>query len=107
MGLNPPRPALKQMRGLGVKHNPMTALELYKYISDNQLQWRWENFEDGEDVIIFLYHFELADFASLIKNFLDYDEPFNVVVTSSSVAIRMQEICDFYGIEIESVFPKN
>jgi len=85
----------------------MTELQLYKHISDNQLEWKWENFKDGEDVIIFLRHFELADFASLIENFLHYDEPFNVVVTSSSVAIRMQEICDFYGIEIESVFPKN
>lgn len=87
----------------------MTELELYKFIKENNIEWRWEiNREGGreqDDVILLPYIFQFEDFMKLVGD--AYDEyPLEVKARKDYVAIWMNHICDDFGIEIENVFPK-
>lgn len=87
----------------------MTELQLYKFVQDNRVEWRWEiNRETGyekDDVILLPYIFHFEDFMKLIGDAFD-EYPLEVKARRDYVAIWMQEICDYFGIEIENVFPK-
>lgn len=84
----------------------MTELELYKFIHDNNIEYRWQPNELGKDeVMIFPYTFQLNDFYLLIKKSCTFDDggvPMNL--RDGYVAIWMGDICDYAGIEMENVF---
>ncbi len=83
----------------------MTELELYKFITDANVEWHRENNEGKDDIIIMPYVFNLKDFCELVKNYDDDGEGLQMRLMSGSyVAIWMKELCDYFGVEMNNVF---
>jgi hypothetical protein len=86
----------------------MTELELYKFIHENGVEWRWDNNAGHDDVIIFPYIFWLEDFCKLIKDYEGSDGggvPARIM--NGYAAIWMVDLCEYFGIEIENVFKRD
>lgn len=84
----------------------MSELELHKYITANAIEWHWADNNETPDVLIFPRVYELTWFVLLLSHshFDDGGIPCNLM--DGYVAIWMNDICDYYGINIENVFPK-
>lgn len=82
----------------------MKATELLRYILKTELEWRWEN----DDVIVWVPFYELQDFHELVKgNGGVFDDGgIECHMVNNYIAIEMKCFCDYYGIELEDVFPK-
>lgn len=81
----------------------MKAVDLYRYISDNNIEWHRQNNEGVEDVIIFPYTFQLEEFNDLIKNY-HKDEGVPAVIKNGYLAIWMLDLCSYFDIDINDVF---
>jgi hypothetical protein len=85
----------------------MTALELYKYIKNYQIEWHWIEDEEGQDVIIFPYIFQLEDFTKLLSS-SDFDDDGIVCnLKHDYIVIKLKDLCESNGIELSEVFPEN
>jgi hypothetical protein len=84
----------------------MKALDLYKFIQENDVEWRWENNDGEKDVLIFPYVFELKGFCELIKNY-EPDEPLQVRLKNGYAAIWMKDLCEYFGIKLSEVFEED
>ena len=82
----------------------MTSIQLYKFITDNGLEWRWELNEGEEDVILFLPFYLLDEFTKL-TNWSD-DWVYECVLKSNCIVLFIQHICDWHGLDIEDIFDK-
>jgi hypothetical protein len=81
----------------------MTELELYKYITDNNIEWHRHDNEGTPDVIILPYTFQLEDFNKLIVNH-DTDDGLLCRLKNGYAAIWMKDLCEYYGIKMNNVF---
>lgn len=78
----------------------MTELELYQFINDNEIEYRWE----ADDVYVWIYlGHSLKEFAALSCHFLE-DGGYNVNLQETYVCIEMKEVCGYFGIELKNVF---
>lgn len=84
----------------------MTELELYKYINDNNIEWHRHDNNGNPDVIILPYIFELEEFANLITSYTD-DEGMDCRLKGKYIGIWMQDICQYYEIDMDKVFIEN
>jgi hypothetical protein len=81
----------------------MTELELYKYINDNGIEWHRQDNDGTPDIIIFPYIFQLEEFCKLVMGY-ESEEGVILRLFGGYVAIWMQDLCDYYGIDIDKVF---
>jgi len=81
----------------------MTELELYKYITDNEIEWHRRDNNGKLDVIIFPSISDIDEFVELARGCVD-DEGIECSLKDGYLAIWMQDICDYYGIDIDKVF---
>lgn len=87
----------------------ISALRLYKYINDNKIEWRWSwhSNHSAEDVIILPLICQLKEFNDLLTdNFLD-EGGYEISMKKGYVGIWMNDICEYYDIDIEEVFPRD
>jgi hypothetical protein len=82
----------------------MTELDLYKFIKENCIEWHKQDNDGTEDVVIFLYIFELEEFCKLFQNYNEDDGGLVVHIVNNRAAIWMNDLCDYYGIDIDKVF---
>ncbi len=82
----------------------MTALELYKYITDNNIEWDRHDNDGVEDVIIFPYFCQLDDFRKIAGPYLFDDDGISCTLKDGYLAIWMKDICDYYGFDFNEVF---
>ncbi len=82
----------------------MTELDLYKFITDNAIEWHRHDRNGNDDVIIFPYIFQLEEFSKLFKN---YDEGLDIKLMDGYVCIWMRDLCEYYGVEMNNVFKGN
>jgi hypothetical protein len=82
----------------------MTELELYKFIHHNDIEYRREDNEGTSDILMFLYVFQLEDFCKLVKDYNIDDGGLSIRLVNCYVAIWMNEVCDYYDIDIDKVF---
>lgn len=82
----------------------MNSIQLYKFITDNCLEWRWTNNEQEDDVILFLPFSSLGGF-SIVTEWSD-DEPYPCVLKSNYIALFLKNICEYHGLDIEDIFDK-
>lgn len=80
----------------------MKALDLYKFIQDNAIEYHWDNNNNERDVIIFPYTFQIEDFVKLISHTID--EGFECRIMDGYLAIWMFDICESCNIELTEVF---
>ena len=82
----------------------MKAIELYKFIHDNNVEFHWRDNEGTKDVIIFPYTFWMDEFSKLIKG-CDFDgQGIECRLMDGYFAIWMKDICEYFGIELEEIF---
>ena len=82
----------------------MKATELLRYILKTELEWRWEN----DDVIVWVPFYELQDFYNIVKGSggVFDDGGVECTMVNGYIAFEMKCFCDYYGVEMEEVFPK-
>jgi hypothetical protein len=84
----------------------MTALELYKYIKNNDIEWHWIEDENEKDVMILPYIFQLEDFVKLLSPTDFDDEGIICNLKDGYIAIKLKYLCESNGIELSEVFPE-
>ena len=85
----------------------MEAIDLYKYINDNNIEWHYQDNNGTDDVIIFTYAFQVEDFNKLIKKYVS-DGGIECRMMDGYFAFWMNDICEHFGIELSKVFdPKD
>jgi hypothetical protein len=82
----------------------MTELELYKFIEENGIEYHW--FNENTNVIIFVNHYLLPDWNKLLGIHILDEEGIVCRMKDGYMCFEMNEICDYFGIEISNVFLK-
>ncbi|MCK9255826.1 MAG: hypothetical protein GX793_01505 [Bacteroidales bacterium] len=84
----------------------MTDLELYKFIKECDVEWKWEKFDGEEynDIVMFISTQNIDEFQELIKDYLDAKGFYKCNLKTDCIAVRMCAICDFYDIDMDKVF---
>lgn len=79
----------------------MTELELYKYITENNIEYHW-----CEDIVYLCpYIFQLEEFVELLpKGVFDDGGIRDIRLYDGYASIEMNCICDYCGINPENVF---
>jgi hypothetical protein len=80
----------------------MTELKLYKFVKDNELEFRWH----GDDVMLFVNFSELAEFTALLGRFFFDDGGSPVTLNRDCVCVEMKGICESFGLNLANVFEK-
>jgi hypothetical protein len=87
----------------------MTELQLFKWVKEWEPEYRWDTNDETKqaDVILWFSVYAIESFYKLLDPSLFNDGGgLDARLVSNSIAIWMGEICDYFGIEIENVFPK-
>ena len=88
----------------------MTELELFKFTKDHNIENHWyiKNEENGdkesEEIIYFLYFFQLDEFIKLIKGYDLSDSPIECKLMDGYIGFDIFPICEYYGVDPENVF---
>jgi hypothetical protein len=82
----------------------MTELDLYKFITDNEVEWHRHDRDGEDDVIIMPYIFHLEEFTKL---FNVNEEGVDIKLMNGYVCIWMKDLCEYYGVEMNNVFKGN
>lgn len=84
----------------------MTALELYKFVNDNDIEWHWSNNGDKLDVIIFVNFYNIDDFHKILSDSIFDDEGIICHMKDGYFCFWMNDICEYFGIYLNEVFEK-
>lgn len=84
----------------------MTEIELYKFIRDNDIEWHWRDNDGQEDVYILPFYFNLPDLIEILGGTILTNEGIECRLRDGYFAIWMNDICEYFGIDIFQVFPK-
>lgn len=88
----------------------MTELDLYKFITKNNLESHWvvisNAFEADEinDVVVFIPIYLLDDWGNLLGSPIFDEEGISCVMKVNYLCFMMQQICDYFDIEITKIF---
>lgn len=87
----------------------MTELDLFKWVQEWQPEWRWDTngSSNEDDVIIWLSIYSLESFQKLLPAGSFDDGGIEARLQDRHVVIWARDICDYSGIKIENVFPKD
>jgi hypothetical protein len=83
----------------------MTELELHRWITRNNIEWRWQDNDGVKDVLVFPRLGELSSLVSRIdpqSSFFELGR--EVTWMGDYLCIWMRELCEYFGIEIENIF---
>jgi hypothetical protein len=81
----------------------MTAIELYKLVNHYGCEWHILENNGKKDVILFIDFPALSNFCFLLSAFLSDEK--TVILKTSYIALWMNEVCDYYDINIDEIFP--
>jgi hypothetical protein len=85
----------------------MKAIELYRFITENDIEYHYRDNNGTEDVIIFPYTFQIDEFSELLKSYDYCDGGIECFLMDGYFAIWMKDVCEYYGIELSEVFDKD
>ena len=77
----------------------MTAIQLYKFISDNELECHKC---DDNDIIIFINDFMIEEFCRLVN--FSGEDGVEMVMRSNYFGLKLLQICEYYDIDIEEFY---
>ena len=80
--------------------------KLKDYIEDNNVEWHYRMNGKEEDVLIFPYTFQLCDFVKLFNPDIFDEDGIECVLKDGYVAIWMNDICEYYNVELSDIFNK-
>ena len=82
----------------------MSELDLYKFITNNDIEWHRRENEGTEDIIIFPNTFQLDDLIKILSPGLFDDGGVECHLMNGYVCIWMKDICEYSGIDMDRVF---
>lgn len=85
----------------------MTAIELYKFIHQNDVEFKWENNKDQRDILIFVTVYDIQEFNDLLTQTAFDDYGIECTMMKGHFAFWMDDICQHYGIDLVEVFGKD
>ena len=85
----------------------MTELELRKYIQENNIEWHRQDNDGIDDVLIFPSFHQIEAFHKILSPCLFDYEGIECSMKDGYFAIWMQDICSYYGVEMNNVFDGN
>ena len=88
----------------------MTELELSKFIENRGCEWHWDFHNDGIHLVLFVSAENLRDFCNMLGYYIFDDEGLpceqRLLHDGSVGLVPFENICEYYGIEPETIFPK-
>ena len=85
----------------------MTELELYKFITKNNIFYEYFLDENNEEnVCIHIDYKKFNAFCELITPFGFDEEGIKCILFYKYLAISMKELCEMFNIEINNIFEK-
>ena len=81
----------------------MTAIELYKFVTKNDLSYTWINIKD-QDVILFVTISNLEELNKLLGPKILDEDGIECRMKDGYFCFEMADICDYFGIDITDVF---
>ena len=78
----------------------MKAIDLYKFINENNLEYHWHN----DDVILFINLLYLEEFNKLLGPHILNDDGISCIMKDGYICFMMQYICEHYDIELNEIF---
>ena len=85
----------------------MNALQLYKYIHKNKIEYHWLNNEGTQDVIIFPSFDQLDELNKLVPFAVYEDNGIPCAIKDGYVALWMSYICEYCDIDMSDVFEQS
>ena len=83
----------------------MTALELYRFVVENKLEYnRFENDNGEVEVLLFIEFYNLKYFAEMLGPGAFDDEGIPCTMKDGYVCVEMSLVCDWFDIDIDEVF---
>jgi predicted aspartyl protease len=80
----------------------MTALKLYKFINENNIEIDWR----GDELVIWVSFYDLKEFAEMLgRNFLS-EGGYDVNLQNNCIALDIVPICEYFDIETTEIFAK-
>lgn len=85
----------------------MTALDLYRFVTNNKIEWHVHQNDQGkEDVILLPQHYEMEEFSKMLGTGIFDDAGITCHWKGSYIAVWMTDICEYFGIDVWDVFRK-
>ena len=81
----------------------MKATELFSYVNNKAIEYHWHD----NDVIMMPLVFEVEEFNKLLPASIFDDDGIECVMKDNYFCFHMRAICEYCGIELEEIFPKN
>ena len=86
----------------------MTELDFYKWVNENNPEYRWSTNGNKDDVILWINFWQIKYFMELLSSPGLFDEGgIEVRLQETAIAIWASDILDYFGIELEKIFDKN
>lgn len=82
----------------------MNSLTLYKFINDNNIEFRWQRNDGVYDVMIFPTTNQIEDFFNILTPCVFDDGGIDCTMMNGYFAIWMGDICKYYSIDMTEVF---
>lgn len=78
----------------------MTELQLYKFCKDKEIDWR------GDKLILWIPFQDIQEFTKMIGYCYLSEGTTNVCLLSDYVALELNELCEYFDIELENILKK-
>ncbi len=80
----------------------MTALDLYKFIEENEVEIDWR----GSELVIWLHPYDIRDFTELIGYSYFSECGHDAILQFHNIALDIVPICEHFGIEPTDICKK-
>lgn len=77
----------------------MTELQLYKFIHNNSLEIDWR----GKELVVWIPFYHLDEFTKMFN--CSAEEQIMVNLQDGNIAMDIVDLCDWYGIEPQNIYP--
>ncbi len=80
----------------------MTAIELYKFVKNNQIEYHYT--KDHSDVLIFIPLYNIEEWDELLGPGITAEDPIKCYMKYGYLCFYMQDICNYFDIYLAEVF---
>jgi hypothetical protein len=80
----------------------MTELQLYKFITDNHIEYHWDIVK--HDVWMFIPFHHLYDFNKMLGSGITDEDGIECIMKDGYICFEMVQVCEYFDIDPENVF---
>ncbi len=80
----------------------MTALELYKFVTDNDLEYHY--IHEPPNVLLFIPTYYLEEWNELLGSHITEDNPIECHMSGGYFCFYMRDICEYFNIYLVEIF---